>query len=356
MKKILLGSLLIAMALLCAEDPRPYKLIHADKLIMRTVQDEHISDLVGNVHFFYGDTEFFSDFATVYEKQEIANLQGNVHVHEDTLNLYADKAEYYKQADHLFLTGSVLAEEIHADGTRRTFRSKRAEYMRDIREFHAIDSVQAWDERENMDATCGYLTYNIDDGYGYLMRNPQLSVTNTDTLTITAQKIEYFDASRKVVATFDVDVQSTDNRVTSDFLIYFDTEEKAIFKGQPRFYSDFGDGLAQEFQIFFQDQKIHQAVFIDSCRVDFRSQDDTTKRNWIVANRMRFDFEDGVIRNGVAEGSVETLVLQEQTDKKDYSANRSEGEELRIQFNENQDISQISLKTRITGKYRFNND
>jgi hypothetical protein len=71
---------------------------------------------------------------------------------------------------------------------------------------------------------------------------------------------------------------------------------------------------------------------------------------------MRFEFEDGVIRRGYAEGSVETLVLQEQTDKKDYSANRSEGEELHIQFNDKQDISQISLKTRITGKYRFNND
>jgi lipopolysaccharide export system protein LptA len=356
MKKILLGSLLFAIALLCAQAPRPYKLIHADKLIMRTVQDEHISDLVGNVHFFYGETEFFSDFATVYEKQEIANLQGNVHVHEDTLHLYADKAEYYKQADQLFLTGSVLAEEIHADSTRRTFRSNRAEYMRDVREFHAIDSVFAWDERENMTGTCGYLTYNIDQGYGYLMRNPELSISDADTLTISAQKIEYFDASRKIVATFDVDVQSTDNRVTSDFLIYFDTEEKAIFKGQPRFYSEFGDGLAQEFHIFFHNQEIHQAVFIDSCRVDFRSQDDSAKRNWIVANRMRFEFEDGVIRRGYAEGSVETLVLQEQTDKKDYSANRSEGEELHIQFNDKQDISQISLKTRITGKYRFNND
>ncbi|MCK4312745.1 MAG: hypothetical protein KAW88_08440, partial [Candidatus Cloacimonetes bacterium] len=42
---------------------RPYRLINADTLIVNKINEEYVTDLIGNVHFFYGETEFFSDFA-----------------------------------------------------------------------------------------------------------------------------------------------------------------------------------------------------------------------------------------------------------------------------------------------------
>ena len=43
--------------LLAEEELRPYKLINADKLTITKVEEEYITNLVGNVHFFYGETE-----------------------------------------------------------------------------------------------------------------------------------------------------------------------------------------------------------------------------------------------------------------------------------------------------------
>ncbi len=357
MKKILLGSLILfgLLAGWC-EAPRPYHLIHADRLVVRTVRGEHISDLVGNVHFFYGDTEFFSDFATLYEKQELANLKGRVVVLEDTLRMEATKVAYYNISEQLFLQDSVYVTETHQDGTKRTFTARRVEYFRKTRDFTAIDEVHTWDERENITATCGYLTYNLGTGYGYMMRDPMVQKIQSDTLAIAAQKIEYFDDYQKIVATFNVDVTSSENRITSDFLIYFSNEEKAIFKGQPRFYSSFGDGLAKEFHIFFQKQRLRQAEFIDSCRVDFRAKPGEAKTNWILADRMIFNFIDDAIIESYAEGGVNAMVIQEQSAHQDYGWNHSQGEWLHILFNDDQDISEISLKTRTTGKYRFIND
>ena len=39
-------------------DLRPYKLINADTLIVNKINEEYVTDLIGNVHFFYGETEF----------------------------------------------------------------------------------------------------------------------------------------------------------------------------------------------------------------------------------------------------------------------------------------------------------
>ena len=74
MKKILIGSFFLVFAFSLfgqKKELRPYRLINADSLIATKVNEEYITNLNGNVHFFYGETEFFSDSAQIYEKKKI---------------------------------------------------------------------------------------------------------------------------------------------------------------------------------------------------------------------------------------------------------------------------------------------
>jgi len=170
------------------EELRHYKLINADKLIINKIEDEYVTNLFGNVHFFYGETEFFSDKADIFELQKIVRMQGNVEVYEDTLSLLADNVDYFRKSELLFLHGNVLATETHSDSTIRTFEAEEVEYYRNSREFFAKKNVITYDERENMYGTCGELKYFMNDGYGYLMKEPILSIADKDTLSISAEK------------------------------------------------------------------------------------------------------------------------------------------------------------------------
>ena len=123
------------------EELRPYKLINADKLIINKMEGEYVTNLFGNVHFFYGETEFYSDKADIFELQKIVRMQGNVKVYEDTLSLIADKVDYFRKTERLLLRGNVLATETHSDSTIRTFEAEEVEYFRNSREFFANENV-----------------------------------------------------------------------------------------------------------------------------------------------------------------------------------------------------------------------
>lgn len=332
---------------------RPYKLINSDKLIINKINGEYITNLIGNVHFFYGETEFFGDKADIFELQKIVRMSGKVKVLEDTLSLLADHVDYFRKKERLFLRGNVLATETHSDSTLRTFEAEEVEYFRNSREFFAWDSVKTYDERENMYGTCGELKYFLNDGYGYLIKQPILSVADKDTLSISAEKIEYFENYKKVAATFNVNTFSEHFTMTSDFLLYFTDEEKAVYLGQPRFTSDLADAKALEFRLFFEEQKIKKAILQDSCYVKFSDAKDKQKNSWVISEQMEFNFKDGNITFCEAKDNVDSYFIQEKTINRDYSANRAVGEYLIIELDSDNKINRISLKDQVKGIYKF---
>ncbi|MCF7869360.1 MAG: LPS export ABC transporter periplasmic protein LptC [Candidatus Cloacimonetes bacterium] len=353
--KIFLIIILISFIFLASEEQelREYKLINADTLIVKKVAEEYVSNLKGNVHFFYGETEFFADYADIYEQQKIAKMYGNVEVYDDTLSLFADQVDYYRKIEKLFLNGNVFAQETHVDSTIRTFAADSVSYFRELREFHAYENVKSYDEREEIHGTCGKLSYYLEEGYGYLIKEPILSMAGSDTLEISAEKIEYFEDYEKVAANFNVLTRSNDFDMTSDFLLYFSLEEKAIYLGNPRFTSDLADADAIEFQIFFEEQKIKEAILKDSCLVVFKTDEAAEKENWVSSSKMTFDFDDGKIQFCKAEINVKSYFEQDKTESKDFTINNASGQRLIIKMNDDNKIESIDMRKKVQGMYKF---
>jgi lipopolysaccharide export system protein LptA len=349
-KKILIGSLLLIFCWLTAEDLRPYRLINADIGTAIEEDGKRILKLSGNVHFFYGETEFFSNTAELYDEQKLTILRGDVEVYEDSLSLYADKVEYFRLDEKLELSGSVLAREDHADSTYRTFAAEQVIYWRGSRELEAEDDVVIYDQREEVDGTCGNLYYDMQAGYGYLLQRPQISLQ--DSLQVAAEKIEYFEEFSKISANFDVVTQSPDFKVNSDFLLYFQTEEKAIFLGEPKFDSEFAEAQAVEMQIYFSEQEIERAELNEECLVKFASPADAERNNWIKSNEMIFRFLAGEIKVCDAEGKVSSYYQQDKSDDADFMINRSDSDKLKIAF-EQGEIEEIILRNKIDGVFKF---
>jgi len=356
MNKRLIGSILvfclILVNLLVSEELRPYKLINSDKLLVEKGELEYITLLIGNVHFFYGDTEFFSDQAEIYEKQKLTKMIGNVEVLDDTLFLSADIIEYHRNEDELNLTGNVKIVETHIDSTKRYYQADSVGYLRTDKTILADNNVIVFDERENLRGECGQLRYYMQDKYGYLIKEPAIFMLDKDSVSVAAQKIEYFQDFRKIAASFDIKVLAKEFSINSDFLLYFEEDDKAIFLGNPEFNSDFANARAREFQLFFDDRNLIQADLYDSCRVDFRTEDNTDKKSWAEANYMRFDFDNGELEKCNAINNVISYFHQDKTQDRDFSANHVNGQQLVIEVEDNK-ITLIRMEKRIQGKYKF---
>ncbi|MCK4956263.1 MAG: hypothetical protein KAS49_01415, partial [Candidatus Cloacimonetes bacterium] len=294
MKKILIGSLLLLCVILFAEESRSYRLINADVGTATEIDGERVMTLIGNVHFFYGETEFFSNTAELYDTKKITKLSGDVRIIEDSLSLCADNVTYLRLSEKLHFSGDVLIREDHADSTFRTFAADSVNYYRQIGELEAHNNVTVFDERESINGNCGFLKYDINDGYGYLLKRPEMCMQ--DSIKISAEKIEYFKEFSKIAANFDVITESPDFKITSDFLLYFDIEQKAIFLGQPKFISEYADAVADEIRIHFEEQKIQKAELENNCKVEFSDEPNEKRESWISSGQMQFYFSDGTIK------------------------------------------------------------
>jgi len=363
MKKILIGSLLLCLfctIIYAAPKPKPdsesFKLVNADKMYLSRSDQEQILELVGKVNFFYGKTEFRGDRAIIFDKQKIVRMTGNVIVSNDTLSLRADTLAYYRIPELLNLGGNVSITEKKPSGSLRTFSSEYGSYDRKEDKLSVWKNVRSYDKEENAYAQCGYGFWDRKAGYAYLIEEPQFWAGKEDTLRVIAEKMEFFDRERKLVATFNVSTQSKDYQIDSDFLIYFLKEDKAVFTGKPIFKSGYATARAQEFYLYQNDRKPVRAELRDSCEVFFAEEEGLPKTNWVKANNVIIEFADSKIRRFEAEDQVSYYFEQEQKDKRDFVHNQAEGQYLEANFNEDNKLQFMRMRKGIQGKYKFNNN
>lgn len=340
---------------ICAKELRPYRLVHADSLHARKYGGAYISELNGNVHFFYGNTEFFTDTAHIFEEEKRVVMVGNVHVIDDTLDLKADRVEYLRKTEQLRLNGDVLLYESHADSTYRTFSCHKIEYMLADRDFKAWNNVEIYDSREKLEGSCGFLTYSEENGFGYLKEDPVIRLVQNDPISIEAEKMEYYDEYKKIVAIFDVNTAFSDYLLTSDFLIYFADEEKAFYRGEPKLVSELFDAEASEVTIYFENNDLKHAEMQDSCLVEYKIIEEGEKENWISSDEMIFYFIDDVISECHANTSIKSSYIQREDIEKrrDYIENHAEGDVLIMEMDEKGYIEAIQMKGSMSGRYIF---
>lgn len=333
--------------------PDKFRLVHADKLFMNKTDNEQILELSGNVHFFYGDTEFRSARALIFDVKKIARLFGDVTVSNDSLTLNADTLAYYRIPELMNMGGRIKATHKNQTGDYRWIRSDYASYDKKADVLTTWSRVSAYDYQEHAYAWCGYAQWNRSTGYALMLEDPRLQAGRSDSLFVEADKMEFFDAEHKLIATFNVEVYSRDYRAKSDFLIYFMKEDKAVFTGEPHFASDYADARAKEFHLFLTERKLNRAELIDSCRVDFSEEKLGEKRNNVRADLISMQFKNDQIRQFTAEGSVDYVFTQDATDKRDFFVNSATGYYLQATFNEDSKLTSMQMKNNIKGKYVF---
>jgi lipopolysaccharide assembly outer membrane protein LptD (OstA) len=344
----------LSFSLSAQEELRPYKLINADQLKIDWIGNEYLTRLIGNVHFFYGKTEFFADNAEIYDVTKIAKMFGNVKVIEDSLALKSEKADYDQISEQLILKGKVFIMEDHKDGTYRTFFADKVHYMRDDKKLYAFDNVKFYDQREEARGESQYLDYDFVEGYGFINISPKIEVGDTEKVTITAEKVEFHNQFNRLSASFNVETTYDDYKVKSDFLLLFTEENYAVYLGQPSLTSNLADAEADKIYLYFNDKKMDRAVLEDNCVVQFALKEERDKNNNVYCNLMELYFENNAITKMYAEGNVRSVYTNDAEEDKDYFKNYAESEKLHVTFGLNNQIDTISFIGKVKGNYQFN--
>ncbi len=355
LKFFLLFILFIHIILLYANSQQgtAYRLINADHLQMNRISDEYITYLRGNVHFFYGDIEFKADRAEVYEKQKYVIMKGNVLAIQDTLSIKCNEAQYYHNNEFLRVQGNVIMTETGSQGSYREVRANTGEYKRLDGDIELKGNIKAYTQLDSLHAIAGFATYNLSTGYGYLSQKPVIWKAGNDSLSLSAEKIEFYNDTQRIIASFNVVTENNDLKATSNFLIYYGLEERLVYIGNPKVYSKFGDGQADLITVFLKEQQIDKIDFNDNCLIYFSTEEDEIKNNMVKSSRMQLFYQEGKPSKFYAEESVETYFVQHSNQKQLAMNNRVFSNKLQLSFDDEMQIQIIKLDAVTKGKYRF---
>ncbi len=358
MKRILIFSLFLISIVCYAQDlqnKKPYTIEHSDKVTIIDTPEGYISKLEGRVHFFYCEVEYNCDKAMIYEGREFAYMLGNVKAKDDTMRVVADSVAFDNSKNVLYMSGDIEVREFEDENLTREFYSDKGSFNRNNNYLKVDGNVRMFSYSDSVSAVCGYAEYNHSTGYGFLRDNPILSLTKKDSLTIESRKVEFFHNYKKYIASFDVVVTQKAFTATSNFLIYFSEEERALFTGDPVFYSDIAKGRAEEFTLFFKDNKLYKADLRNACNVDYTTAEGEPQSNWVKSDLMDIFFVDDSIEHFKAYQNVSYFYDQEENKEKrqDPMQIQSDGAELNIYFKEDNQVDHLEMGGKIKGKYRF---
>ena len=330
-----------------------YRLVNANSLNVIRVFDEYVTRLTGDVHFFYDDIEFQSDYAEIFDQQKYVTLIGNVLIIQDTLFIQCHESSYSQQTKDLSGKGEVLCREIHTGIESRRVRSDLFNYNRLDGEYILEGNVQGESFTDSLYIKGGYARYNQNTGYGYLLQKPLLYRSSQDSLSLSGEKIEFFESNSKIVASFSVETRNNDIYTQSDYLVYYHKEGKLIYIGEPRFFSDNGDGKADLITVYLEGGALKEILLEGSSRLQFKTESMTEKDNWIISERMNLYYQDNEPREFQAHDDVFSYFIQESNGERKAITNEVSGDNLQILFKEESGIKSLQFKSNVQGKYIF---
>jgi len=373
MKKYLLLSLsllgmLIAVLPLFAVDPPTYRLINSDSFQATKAGEEYISYLVGNVHFFYNEIEFYSDRAEIYEQRQDVFLMGRVVCIQDTLRITCDEAYYYHKTSLLRLISHVVITQTQAGEQIKTTRivtANQANHDRDKGTFTLTGNVIAHAMSDSVYAKAGFAFYDQQNNYAYMIQNPLVYKVGADSLSLSAEKIEFYESIKKVVASFGVVTQNPQIKATCDFLIYYGDEEqirseteesydgKVVYIGNPQFYSDDADGNAELFTVYLVKNKIDLIYLENSSYISFKTDEALPKDSWIKSDFMSLYYKETKPTSFFAKDNVSSYFIQKSNKNKQEIYNNVSSETLNISFNDDSKVQDIRVNKSVSGMYKF---
>lgn len=189
-----------------------------------------VLELRENVNVTDGEVTVTSESATLHEDEELAEFRDNVRVTHDSVTATGGYLSYSRPEGLLLLTGNAVLD----DG-ESIIRADRITWFRFAGKATALGGVSMTGDWLGV-VTGEYALYDSDRGSLFVTSEPVLRrVEGGDSLTITAQRLEFFLDDERAEAQGDALLLMPAREFTAsgEYLLYFGKEERLEMVGSP---------------------------------------------------------------------------------------------------------------------------
>ncbi len=324
----------------------------ADRAVARELESgEAVLDLAQNVVVTDGEVTVNSDSATIWQDSGNALFLGNVIVLMDTLTGTCEYLEYLKEAGMVTMTGDVVL----TDG-ETVVEAEEVVYFRGSAKATARENVimtGPWFGRVEGQ----YALYDRERGSLFVTVDPVLRRTeNGDSLTVTADRLEFFpdDNSAEAQGNVFVSMPEMDFTSTSEYLRYYGDEDRFELFGSPVLLFEEGDMSGDWMEILLESSGDPESVRIEGDASGyFRDSDvDPPAETWFSSERAFFSFEESEPDSVMLTGYASLIMKSGGEAASRDELNTVRGDTFIIRF-ENGNATEVIVSGSVTGTYSY---
>jgi lipopolysaccharide assembly outer membrane protein LptD (OstA) len=204
---------------------KPLDLIHADKIQTTGKDPDIVTNLIGNVHLKYGETDLKSDRALWYNKTDMAIFIGSVLMSKGASLIACQNLTYYRNSGSAEAVGGVAIRDTVEN---LLLTCSRADYLNDSSRFVAtgrpILKINPDDDSSKITIIGDSIIYGMDNKIGYARHNVIITRKN---IRATCEFAEFRENGDNIVLTGDPKAVQDKNILTGD-KITLRTEKRII--------------------------------------------------------------------------------------------------------------------------------
>jgi len=330
-----------------------YTLNNADFIKFDVVKGDTITTLTGNVDVIYDSIRFYADNAQIFQSKRLLKLNGNAKAVEDTLEGGAENVWYNYDGKILNLRDSAYFQEVVNDSISKKVTAEEIDYFKLRSEIKAKGNIEAKDFIEKVKLECGDFRYDHESKYGSAKIEPVLKFEDREKLTIRSKQMEIFSDKEKLTATYDVVIEMKNSFAKGKFLIYFNQNQKSVLLGNPKFQSESADASAQEFELFFKEDKLDSLFMSNNARIYFKKNESDKKSNFLFARSVKLDFEAEKLLYMNAIDVNNSFIRENKVRTDNFYINKLKTAFLEVFFDKKEEIEKVVAEKQIEGVYKF---
>ncbi|MBC7186755.1 MAG: hypothetical protein H5U38_06940 [Calditrichaeota bacterium] len=311
---LILGVMLVVGGSLRAQvqDER-LRLVRAARLSGQTVDGRVLQRLEGDVLFRQGQATMSCEQALRDEAAGTVVFMGRVRIDTGRRRLYAERVAY----NEFSRVEEAEGHPVVYDSTRR-LAAERLTYFEPEERALAVGRVVLADTARFTTLTCGRAEYFRATGYAVATHSPRLVKTDStggDSLVLSGDKMEVFDAGARALVTDSVTLRKGRLVVRCGRAEYFDDEEKVLLTAAPHgvYGQDHIRGTTME--VYLSGQEVRRIVVQGDALITSPSDslNPETRVNRLTGQRVTIQLAEEQIREMTIEEQATSLyhVLEE---------------------------------------------
>jgi len=302
----------------------PVELLHADLSELRMEKENIILNLNGNVHFRHGKAELYSDRAVWYRSSGLLVFIGKVRVEEPDQSLSAERVTYYQKLK------KVVADE-------------------DVKLESKKEKIVVFGGHGEYERNKKYLVFTKSPS---LIYNPQLK---DNSLTVTADTLEYFIELKKGMAIGDVHILKGDLEAVCEKAELFSKEERIVLSKNPSAKTKDSELSGEEMEILYEENKIYKIEVCGEAKATYKELADSLNQryneSYLAGKELYFLLgEDEKLKIVKVLNNATSLYYPSSKDTLSQIKNEASGDSLELYFEE-QKLKRITIIGGAMGSY-----